>query len=66
MGYWLTEEGMRPTKAMLDSILNFPRPRDIYRICGFFGLMEQVAWTFSKTAVMLPFRSLLKSTIPFL
>ena len=66
VGYWLTEDGMRPTKTMLESILNFPRPQDISGIQGFFGLVEQVAWTFNKTDVMLPFRNLLKSMVPFL
>ena len=66
VGYWLTEEGMRPTKTMLESILNFPRPQDISGIRGSFGLVKQVAWAFSKTNVMLPFRDLLKTSSPFI
>ena len=33
---------------------------------SFFGLVEQVAWTFSKRDEMKPFRGLLKSGTPFL
>ena len=58
--YWLTEDGMKPTKTMLDSIHNFPQPHNISGVRGFIGLVEQVAWAFSKTEVMLPFRELLK------
>ena len=65
MGYWLTDDGMKPTKAILDVILNFPRPMDISGIRGFFGLVEQVAWAFSKTEVMFPFRELLKKGSTF-
>ena len=36
------------------------RPKDILGVRGFFGLVEQVAWAFCKTEVMLPFRELLK------
>ena len=32
--YQLTEEGMKPTKAMLSTIRNFPRPADISGIWG--------------------------------
>ena len=65
MGYWLPDDGMRPTKAMLDAVMNIPRPMDISGIRGFFGLVEQVAWAFSKTEVMFPFRELLKKGSSF-
>ena len=52
---------MKPTEAMLNSIRNFPRPADISSIRGWFGPVEQEAYTFSKKDVMLPFRDLLKS-----
>ena len=50
---------------MLSSIRNFPRPVDISGIRAWFGLVVQVAYAFSKTDVMLPFRDLLKSMEPF-
>ena len=66
LGYTLTEYGMKPTEHMLSSIMEFPRPVDISGIRGWFGLVEQVAWAFSKTKVMEPFRALLKTSTPFL
>ena len=66
LGYTLTEYGMKLTQNMLSSILEFPRPVDISGIRGWFGLVEQVAWAFSKTKEMEPFRALLKTSTPFL
>ena len=43
VGYNLTEEGMEPTRDMLNSIRDFPRPSDISGVRGWFGLVEQVA-----------------------
>ena len=65
MGYQLAEEGMKPTKTMLSSTRNFPRPADISDIRGWFGLVEQVTYVFSKADVIIPFRDLLKSKKPF-
>ena len=65
MGYQLAEEGMKPTKTMLSSTRNFPRPADISDIRGWFGLVEQVAYVFFKEDVMLPLQDLLKSKEPF-
>ena len=65
VGYQLHENGMTPTPTMLQSIKEFPRPADISGVRGWFGLVEQVAWAFSKTEVMAPFRHLLKSKEPF-
>ena len=49
VGFMLSNLGVRPTEEMLTSIKDFPRPRDITGIRSFFGLVEQVAWLFSKT-----------------
>ena len=65
VGYWLTYDVMKPTKVMLDAILNFPRPMDILEVRGFFGMVEQVVWAFSKTEVMFPFQELLKKGSTF-
>ena len=65
VGYWLTEDGMKPTKSLLEAILNFPRPMDISGVRGFFSLVEQVAWAFSKKEVMLSFREPLKKGSTF-
>jgi hypothetical protein len=66
VGFWLAEDGIRPTLGMLESITNFPRPRDISGIRSFFGLVEQVSWAFSKTDIMSPFRDLLSSKSSYL
>ena len=55
MGFMLSNFGVRPTEEMLSSIKDFPRPRDVTGIRSFFGLVEQVAWAFSKTEEMAPF-----------
>ena len=60
LGFWLTEDGVRPTPDTLKSISEVPRPSDITGIRSWFGLVEQVAFAFSKTKLMKPFRALLK------
>ena len=65
MGFWLSEDGVRPTKEMLRMIQKFLRPSDVTRVQSWFGLTEQVAWAFSKTAFMDPFRELLQKKEAF-
>ena len=48
LGFELNDEGVEPGKELLKSILEFPRPKDISGIRSWFGLVEQVAWPFSK------------------
>ena len=43
----------------------FPTPKNIADIRSWFGLVNQVAYAFSMTARMLPFRDLLKPSTPF-
>ena len=58
-------DGYRPTKKILNSITNFPAMTDLARICSWFGLIQQVAYAFSKTKVMAPFRNLQKKNSKF-
>ena len=58
-GFELTPDGYRPTKQMLDSIRNFPTPKNIHDIRSWFGLVNQVAYAFSQAQMMSPFRDLL-------
>ena len=44
---------------MLTVMANFPRPRDITGVRSWFGLVEQVPSSFSKSERMLPFQKLL-------
>ena len=66
LGFEITEDGVEPGRGLLKSILEFPRPKDIAGIRGWFGLVEQVAWAFSKTEVMNPLRHLLSPKSEFM
>ena len=61
----MTKDGYKHMKKMLDSIANFPVPIDLTRICSWFGLVQQVAYSSSKTMAMTPFRDLLKCNMKF-
>ena len=65
LGFWLGKDGVKPTEEMMKSIREFPRPTDVTGIRSWFGLVEQVAWAFSKTDLMLPFRDLLSKKETF-
>ena len=66
LGFEMTEEGVEPGPVLLQSILDFERPRDISGVRSWFGLVEQVSWAFSKTEVMAPMRHLLSPKTEFL
>ena len=59
LGFMITEDGVQPTEDTLRAIRDFPRPTDITGVQSWFGLVEQVSFAFSKTALMEPFRRLL-------
>ena len=42
LGFELTEEGIEPSKEMLKSIANFPKPKNLSGVRSWFGLVEQV------------------------
>ena len=58
-GFELTPDGYRPPKKVLESISNFPTPKSTTDVRSWFGLINQVAYTFSQSSVMAPFRDLL-------
>ena len=60
VGFWLTRDGIHPSEETCQAIREFPRPTDITGIWSWFGLVEQVSFAFSKTALMEPFRELFK------
>ena len=62
----LSENGVESSREFLKSITNFPKPKDISGIRGWFGLVEQVAWAFSKTQLLAPFRHLLSPSAEFI
>ena len=58
-GFELTPDGYRPPERVLDSIMKFPTPKSITDIRSWFGLINQVAYAFSQSQTMAPFRDLL-------
>ena len=57
----MTSDGVKPTSAMIAAIANFPTTIDTIGICSWFGLVNQVAYSFAQAEVMAPFRELLSS-----
>ena len=55
-GFELTMDGYRPPKKIIDAIRNFPTPKNITDMRSWFGLVNQVAYAFSRTKEMAPFR----------
>lgn len=64
-GFMITMSGIRPTDKYIDTILNFPTPRNISDARSWFGLINQVAYSFIKTNHMAPFRHLLSPSTTF-
>ena len=59
-GFDVTLDGYKPAESTLAAIKNFPTPTSITDIRSWFGLVNQVAYTFSQSRIMEPFRDLLK------
>ena len=60
-GFTITDDGVKPTNAIIDAIANFPTPTDITGVRSWFGLVNQVAYTFAQADIMAPFRELLST-----
>jgi len=62
----ITRNRIRPTANILSAITDFPTPTDITGVRSWFELVNQVAYAFSQSATMVPFRELLKGkSTPF-
>ena len=59
-GFNITPTGLRPSECLMDAIIHFPIPTNIADVRSWFGLVNQVAYSYSMTDEMLPFRNLLK------
>jgi hypothetical protein len=57
-GFEITMEGIKPTDKYIEAIRNFPAPTNISEVRSWFGLINQVAYSFVKTEHMAPFRHL--------
>ena len=66
LGFEITADSVRPSETYLQSIKEFPQPTDITGIRSWFGLVNQVAYAFSMTDTMKPFREMLKPTTEFI
>ena len=64
-GVEITRDSVRPNQKYLRAIRSFPKPQNITDIRSWFGLINQVAYTFSMSERMSPFRSLLKPDTQF-
>ena len=59
-GFSITEQSIKPSKSILEAILNFPKPAKITDARSWFGLVNQVSYNISSSDMMQPFRDLLK------
>ena len=59
-GFLISKDEVKPSQKILESISDFPVPKTISDIRGWFGLVNQVAPFFANRRVMEPFRELLK------
>ena len=59
-GLRLTSSGIAPSPSILEAIASFPKPTDLQGAQSWFGLVNQVAWAYAISPVMLPFRELLQ------
>ena len=64
-GLQITPTGIAPSESMLNAIKNFPAPKNITDARSWFGLVNQVAWAYSISPIMLPFRELVKHKSKF-
>ena len=64
-GLTVTNESIKPQQKFLDSILQFPTPKDITGARAWFGLVNQGSYAFAMAKEMKPFRELLKTTKKF-
>ena len=58
-GFTITMTDVRPCSRYLESIRDFPEPRNITDVRSWFGLVNQVAYAFSMAERIHPFRKLL-------
>ena len=59
-GFEITSDTVRPSRAFLQSITDFPVPKSLTDVRAWFGVVNHVAYAFAMADVMMPFRRLLK------
>lgn len=61
-GFEITLDNVKPCLKYTKAITNFPTPKNLR---SWFGLINQVSYSFSMAEAILPFRILLKPSSPF-
>ena len=56
---------MTPCDNLLNAISSFPTPKNITNARSWFGLVNQLAWAYSLSPIMLPFWDLIKKNTHF-
>ena len=64
-GFEVTKDGFRPASHVINGIRDFPTPKSVTDVKSWFGLVQHVAFAFSETSIMDPFRELLSRKRPF-
>ena len=64
-GFVITNGAVKPSYKNIQAISEFPTPKNITDIRAFFGMVNQVSYTFAMTKQMEPFRELLKPSTSF-
>ena len=64
-GLTVTMDSIKPQQKFLNSILQFPTPKDITGARAWFGLVNQGSYAFAMAKEMKPFRELLKTSKKF-
>ena len=65
LGFKITATGIKPKEDFLQSIRNFPTPRNITDVRSWYRMINQISYAFAIAPVMIPFRHLLSSKLPF-
>ena len=65
LGFRITQSGIKPTDKFIKKIMDFPTPANLTDVRSWFGLIDQVSYTFAIAEHMASFRSLLSSKVPF-
>ena len=65
IGFRITNTGIQPHPTFLQSIRDFPTPKNITDAKSWFGLVGQISYSFAMAKDMAPFRHLLSSNLPF-
>ena len=64
-GFTITPTEVKPGPKFHTAIANFPTPTNITDVRSWFGLVNQVSYSFAMTETMLPFRELLAKNAQF-